>query len=316
VVVPIFNEVENLLPLHGAITHALAATGRSHEIVFVDDGSTDGSAHRLLELRSMDARVRVIRFRRNFGQTAAMSAGFDHARGDVLVTLDGDLQNDPADIPRMLDELSSGDGGQGFDIVCGWRKDRHDSFLLRYLPSLIANKLIARSTGVRIHDTGCTLKVYRAWVVRSLFLYSDMHRFIPALAAGAGARVGELPVRHHPRRYGRSKYGIARASKVFFDLMAVKMIVQFSAHPIRWFGVMSLPLFIAATAFFVSGLVKFGTEEGVVGLERWDMGAMTIGVVAGIVAVNVFLLGLLSELAVNASRVFVKRAARIREARS
>jgi hypothetical protein len=221
----------------------------------------------------------------------------------------------------MLAELRSGDGGQGYDIVCGWRKDRHDSFWLRYLPSLIANKLIARSTGVRIHDTGCTLKVYRAWVVKSLFLYSDMHRFIPALAAGAGARVGELPVRHHPRRYGLSKYGITRASKVFFDLMAVKMIVQFSAHPIRWFGTISLPLFCASIAFFVAGLVNFGSDAGLLEppkravefVERWDVGAMTSALVTGIVAVNVFLLGLLSELAVNASRVFVKRAARIRE---
>ena len=315
VVVPIYNEVENLLPLHGAITHALAPMGMDYEVLFVDDGSADGSHGRLLEIRSRDPHVRVIRFRRNFGQTPAMAAGFDHARGRLVVTMDGDLQNDPFDIPRLVHELHHGDRGRGYDIVCGWRKDRQDARLSRLLPSFIANKLIAWATGVRIHDTGCTLKVYRDWVVKRLFLYSDMHRFIPALAAGAGARVGELPVRHHARRYGRSKYGITRVVRVLFDLIAVKMIVQFSAHPIRWFALCSMPFVLASNALFLWGLIKFSREAAPKLVERWDVEIMAAALVTGIVAVNLFLLGLLCELAVNTSGVLVRRTARtLREA--
>jgi hypothetical protein len=178
------------------------------------------------------------------------------------------------------------------------------------LPSIAANWLIARATGVRIHDTGCTLKVYRDWVVKRLFLYSDLHRFIPALAAGAGARVGEIPVQHHSRRFGISKYGIARVAKVFFDLMSVKMIVQFSAHPIRWFGMFSMPLFMASLGFFVFGIVQFRSDEGPGIAARWDALSISAALVTSIVGFNVFLLGFLSELLVNTSGVFAKRTAR------
>ncbi|ABB33110.1 glycosyl transferase family 2 [Geobacter metallireducens RCH3] len=231
IVIPIYNEEENIPPLYGRVTEALAGTGIDYELILVDDGSSDGSFPLLRQIAERDSRVKVIRFRRNFGQTAAMAAGFDAARGEVVVPMDGDLQNDPADIPMLLSKIN-----EGYDVVSGWRKDRQDTFINRRLPSIIANGLISRMTGVHLHDYGCTLKAYRREVLDGVNLYGEMHRFVPALASQVGARVTELPVRHHPRLHGTSKYGISRTMRVVLDLMTVKFLLAYSTKPIQLFG--------------------------------------------------------------------------------
>jgi glycosyltransferase involved in cell wall biosynthesis len=231
VVIPVFNEQDSVEPLLQALHESLSKLGRSYEILLVDDGSADGTWDRLVEGSKRVPHIRLIRLRRNFGQTAAMSAGFDHARGRVIVTLDADLQNDPADIGRLLACVDA-----GADVVSGWRKDRHDKLITRRLPSVLANALISRITGVRLHDYGCTLKAYRREVLQGVRLYGEMHRFIPALASWVGARLEEVEVRHHPRRYGQSKYGLSRTSRVILDLITVKFILHYSRGPIQIFG--------------------------------------------------------------------------------
>ncbi len=231
VVIPIYFEEDNIKPLYAAITAALDPTGLRYEIICVDDGSGDTSFQLLKELASEDPRLRVIRFRRNFGQTAAMAAGFEAARGEVIVPMDGDLQNDPADIPLLLAKIS-----EGYDVVSGWRKERQDTFINRKLPSMIANGLISRFTDVHLHDYGCTLKAYRREVLEGIGLYGEMHRFVPALASRIGARVTELPVRHHPRLHGTSKYGISRTVRVVLDLLTVKFLLSYATKPIQLFG--------------------------------------------------------------------------------
>jgi glycosyltransferase involved in cell wall biosynthesis len=231
IVVPIYNEEDNIEALHEAVTAALAGSGLDYELILVDDGSSDGSFPLLKKVAGKDGRVRVIRFRRNFGQTAAMAAGFDAAQGRVVVPMDGDLQNDPIDIPRLLAKIDD-----GYDVVSGWRKDRQDTFINRRLPSILANGLISRMTGVHLHDYGCTLKAYRREVLDGINLYGEMHRFVPALASQFGARVTELPVQHHPRLRGTSKYGISRTMRVVLDLMTVKFLLTYSTKPIQLFG--------------------------------------------------------------------------------
>jgi glycosyltransferase involved in cell wall biosynthesis len=302
VVVPIYNERDNIAPLHAALTHALQLLGRSYEIVLVDDGSRDGSRDLMRTLAASDPHLRLVLFRRNYGQTAAMAAGFQRCRGRIIVTMDGDLQNDPADIGRLLERLD-----QGFDVVCGWRRNRQDRVATRLLPSRVANFLIARVTGARIHDTGCSLKAYRGWVVRSLHLYSDMHRFMAALGVGLGARITELPVRHHARRSGKSKYGLGRMFRVLADLLGIKMLINFSAHPIRWFWILSLPLGFMAPALFVLGVVKVTHDGRWLWFVDYDMAAVAAGAVAFLVAANVFLLGFLAELQIKVSRFFRQR---------
>jgi glycosyltransferase involved in cell wall biosynthesis len=231
IVVPVYNEAESVLPLYRAIREACDPLGVPYEVVFVDDGSVDRTAEALRALHDDDPSVVVVRFRRNYGQTAAMSAGFRAARGRVIVSMDGDLQNDPADIPALVARLDD-----GFDVVQGWRRRRRDGVLSRRLPSAVANWLIARLTGVPVHDNGCSLKAYRAEVIRRVALYADFHRFIPAISTLVGARIAELPVRHHARRYGRSKYGLGRAWRVFLDLFLVAMLTRSAARPALWFG--------------------------------------------------------------------------------
>jgi glycosyltransferase involved in cell wall biosynthesis len=302
IVVPIYNERDNLLPLHESLTWSLQRLRRSYELLFVDDGSRDGSRDLLRMIAAGDPHVRLVLFRRNYGQTAAMAAGFQLCRGRVVVTMDGDLQNDPADIGRLIERLE-----RGYDVVCGWRRNRQDRVWSRLLPSRFANFLIARVTRARIHDTGCSLKAYRSWVVRSLNLHSDMHRFMAALGVGIGARITELPVRHHARRAGRSKYGLGRIFRVLADLIGVKMLIQFAAHPIRWFWILSMPLFVIAPAMFVLGAVKVHRDG------RWDwfgdldMGAVAASAVSLLFAANVFLLGFLAELQIKVSRFFRQR---------
>jgi glycosyltransferase involved in cell wall biosynthesis len=237
VVLPVYNEVENLEALHAEITEVLVGMGRSYEVIYADDGSSDGSRQLLADLHARDPHVHVIQFRRNFGQTAAVAAGLRASRGDVVVTLDSDRQNDPHDIPRLIDELD-----RGYDMVSGWRKDRKDDLLLRKVPSMVANKLIRWMTGVHVHDYGCMLKVYRGDIARGLRLYGEMHRFIPAIAHDLGARVGELVVHHRPRVAGTSKYGISRVVRVVLDLMTVKFLSSYATRPLHVFGVLGLAL--------------------------------------------------------------------------
>ena len=231
VVVPIYNEEDNIPILHGRVTEALSKAKLDYELILVDDGSSDNSYPALKLLAAKDPRVKVIRFRRNFGQTAAMAAGFDLASGRVVVPMDGDLQNDPLDIPLLLARIDD-----GYDVVSGWRKERKDTFINRRLPSILANSCISRLTGVHLHDYGCTLKAYRREVLEDVNLYGEMHRFVPALASQVGARVTEMPVRHHERLHGQSKYGISRTMKVILDLMTVKFLLSYSTKPIQLFG--------------------------------------------------------------------------------
>lgn len=302
VVVPIYNERDNVTPLHEALSYSLAALGRGYEILFVDDGSTDGTRDVMRRLAATDPHLRLVFFRRNYGQTAAMAAGFRACRGRTIVSMDGDLQNDPADIGRLVAKLE-----EGYDVVCGWRRHRQDRAVTRLLPSRIANFLIARVTGARIHDTGCSLKVYRSWVVRSLHLYSDMHRFLAALGVGIGARITELPVRHHARRAGVSKYGLGRVFRVLADLIGIKMLIQFAAHPIRWFSLLALPLFLLASVMFVFGFVKLERGGELVWFGDYQMAMVAAGAVSLLVAMNVFLLGFLAELQVKVSKFFRQR---------
>lgn len=243
VIVPLFNEQDNIAPLHQAICQALDDHGLAFEIVLVDDGSSDATVERATALTVRDPRVRLVRLRRNYGQTPAMRAGMAVARGRILVTMDGDLQNDPQDIPALMATID-----EGYDLVVGWRHRRQDKLLTRKVPSVIANWLIGRVTGVRIRDNGCSLKAYRATVIREVPLYSEMHRFIPAMASTVGCRVAEQRVRHHARRFGASKYGLSRVYKVLLDMLVVKTLITFSQRPLQWFAFMALFPAIGAVA--------------------------------------------------------------------
>ena len=235
VTVPIFNEEENLPLLYERVRDALVGVGKPWELVLVNDGSTDGSRAVLDQLAANDKRVKVIHFRRNFGQTAAMMAGIDFATGEIIIPMDGDLQNDPADIPRLIAALD-----EGYDVVSGWRKDRQDARMTRKLPSNLANRLISRVLGVRLHDYGCSLKAYRRDVIKGVKLYGEMHRFVPVYASWQGARVTEIPVAHHARQFGKSKYGLERTMKVVLDLIVVKFLAKYQQKPMYVFGAFGL----------------------------------------------------------------------------
>ena len=239
VIVPFYNEEENIVRMHAAIIGALEPLGTSFEMVFVDDGSRDRTLERAIDLARSDSRVRVVKFRRNYGQTPAMAAGIEQAHGKVLVTMDGDLQNDPADIGHFLAKIEEGN-----DIVVGWRHNRQDKLISRKIPSRIANWLIGRVTGVPIKDNGCSLKAYRAALIKQIPLYSEMHRFIPAMASIAGPRIAEIKVRHHARQFGKSKYGLSRIYKVLLDLMVIKTVASFTSRPLLWFTLLALPLLL------------------------------------------------------------------------
>lgn len=243
VIVPLYNEQESIRPLYAAIVQALGQIGCTFEMVFVDDGSRDDTVAIATQIARIDSRLCIVKFRRNYGQTPAMAAGIAQARGEILVTMDGDLQNDPADIGLLLEQIEA-----GYDIVVGWRHNRQDKLISRKIPSRIANWLIGKVTGVPIRDNGCSLKAFRAELIKSIPLYSEMHRFIPAMASIAGPRVAEIKVRHHARRYGRSKYGLSRIYKVLLDLMVIKTVATFASRPLQWFALLSLPLLLAAAA--------------------------------------------------------------------
>ncbi len=255
VVVPLYNEEDSLRPLYAAITKAVTPLGISFEIVFVDDGSRDATVRIADEIARCDPRVCLVKFRRNYGQTPAMAAGIAQACGDVIVTMDGDLQNDPGDIGALLRKID-----EGYDIVVGWRFDRQDKLVSRKIPSRIANALIARVTGVPIKDNGCSLKAYRASLIKKIPLYSEMHRFIPAMASIAGPKIAEIKVRHHARRFGQSKYGLSRIYKVLLDLMVIKTVASFTARPMLWFGMLSLPMLIGAAIAFAFTIMMFVSE--------------------------------------------------------
>ena len=255
IVVPLYNEEESLRPLYGAITHAVAPLGISFEIVFVDDGSRDATVRIADEIARSDPRVCLVKFRRNYGQTPAMAAGIAQASGDVIVTMDGDLQNDPTDIGALLRKID-----EGYDIVVGWRFDRQDKLVSRKIPSRIANALIAKVTGVPIKDNGCSLKAYRASLIKKIPLYSEMHRFIPAMASIAGPKIAEIKVQHHARQFGSSKYGLSRIYKVLLDLMVIKTVASFTARPMLWFGMLSIPMLLAAAIAFAWTIVQFASD--------------------------------------------------------
>ncbi len=287
VVVPLFNEEENLKPLYDALRGVLDGLSRSWEAIFVDDGSTDGSFHRLREICDGDERCLTVRLRRNFGQTAALSAGLAAARGEVVATLDADLQNDPADIPTLLEKLD-----EGYDLVNGWRAKRRDPLLSRRLPSLAANRLIAWITGLPIHDSGCSMRVMRAEIARELRLYGDMHRFVPAIAAQVGARVVEVPVNHRPRSAGQSKYGIGRTFRVLLDLLTVKFLWEFSTRPSHLFGLvglLALAVGSGVTAVLIGQKVFFGAELA-------DRPLLLLSVFLVIIGVQFVTLGLIGEM--------------------
>ncbi len=258
IVIPIYNEEENLPILYEKLKSVLDKLGKSYEIIFVNDGSTDRSWEIIKEFAEKDPHVVGVNFRKNFGQTAAMSAGFEVAQGEVIITMDGDLQNDPEDIPKLLEELN-----KGYDIVSGWRKDRKDTFRSRTLPSRIANWLISKVTGVHLHDYGCSLKAYRSDVAKRLDYYGEMHRFLPALAKSVGAKITEIPVKHHPRIYGKSKYGISRTFKVILDLFLVKFLLDYRTKPLRVFGGVGLFLFVIGTLslLYLIGIKLFLGED-------------------------------------------------------
>ncbi|MHB0999881.1 MAG: glycosyltransferase family 2 protein [Armatimonadota bacterium] len=231
VIIPVYNEESNIEPLFEALKPVIQSTGRSCEVIFIDDGSKDDTYKVLQKLNQSEPLCKVIKFRRNFGQTAAMAAGFANAHGSIIITLDGDLQNDPQDIPMLLSKIE-----EGYDVVSGWRVHRKDKFITRRLPSICANWLISRITGVRLHDYGCTLKAYRREVAQNIGLYGEMHRFIPAMASWMGVSVAEVEVNHHPRKFGKSKYGLSRTLRVILDLIAVKFLLSYSTKPLQIFG--------------------------------------------------------------------------------
>jgi len=303
VLVPVYNEEDNVQPLTEAIAGVLRRSGRSFEVIYVDDGSTDATVDRLIAIQPDMPELRVVRLRRNFGQTAAMQAGIDHARARYIVTMDGDLQNDPEDIPTMLSLLD-----EGYDLVCGWRRDRKDRFLTRRLPSIVANALLGDLTGVRVHDFGCTLKGFRATLLKSLPMYSEMHRYIPALAGSLGARSTEVVVRHHPRRFGTSKYGIGRTIRVAYDLVALRMLTRFAPRPLHWFGVGSIPCFLIAAALLPATFLDHTTGQTI---DYSTVVFPTVLVLMIYLGFHFLMIGLLAELAVHVVRAAPRYVMRV-----
>jgi glycosyltransferase involved in cell wall biosynthesis len=291
VVIPLYNEEENVMELYQKLKAVLEKLEGGHEMIFVDDGSVDRTFSLLREIQAHDSNVVAVSLRRNFGQTAGFAAGFDHAKGDVIITMEGDLQNDPSDIPSLLDLMRDND----IDIVSGWRKNRQDPFMSRRLPSVIANRIISRVTGVSLHDYGCSLKAYRRDVIRNLNLYGEMHRFIPAVANWYGVKIAEIETTHHPRLRGKSKYGISRTIRVLLDLITVKFLLSFSTKPLQFFG--PVGLFSGATGFFISlylSLEKFMLGHAIGGRPLLLLGALLI-----IVGIQFIGMGLLGELLVR-----------------
>lgn len=288
VIVLVYNEVDSVDPLHRELIGVLDGLDRSFEILYIDDGSRDGSTERLGQIAARDARVRVVSFRRNFGQTAAVQAGIDNSRGEVLVFMDGDLQNDPHDIPHLLEKID-----EGYDVASGWRRDRRDD-ASRVVPSLIANWIIARVTGIPLNDFGCTLKAYRREVIHDVKLYGEMHRFIPVYASWVGARITEIPVHHRPRSYGHSKYSLTRTSRVLLDLITVKLLGSYSTKPLYFFGFGAFALWTLAAVLAAIVMI-----QALLPTHAYNNSVLLLAVFLAIVGVQFILMGLLAELSIR-----------------
>ncbi|MCX5718027.1 MAG: glycosyltransferase family 2 protein [Nitrospirae bacterium] len=289
VVIPLYNEEENIAILHERLKETLDRLGYDYEIIYVDDGSADKTLAGLEKIQAEDKKVVVLSLRRNFGQTAAFAAGFDFSRGDIVITMDGDLQNDPADIPKLLDLIKDN------DLVSGWRKKRKDAFITRRLPSIIANWIISKVTGVKLHDYGCSLKAYRREIIKNLKLYGEMHRFIPAVASWYGVRVAEVETTHYPRLRGKSKYGLSRTMKVILDLITVKFLQSFSTKPLQFFG--PIGLFSSAAGFLIS--LYLSIEKIFIGKPIGGRPLLLLGILLIIVGIQLIGMGLLGEMLVR-----------------
>jgi glycosyltransferase involved in cell wall biosynthesis len=302
VIVPFFNEEESIGPMHAAIVKAVEPLRLSFEMVFVDDGSRDSTVARGEDIARRDPRLRLVKFRRNYGQTAAMAAGIEYARGEILVTMDGDLQNDPADIELFLTKMA-----EGYDIVVGWRHKRQDKLISRKIPSKIANWLIGKVTGVPITDNGCSLKAFRSALIKSIPLYSEMHRFIPAMASIAGPRIAEIKVRHHARQFGQSKYGLSRVYKVLLDLMVIKTVASFTSRPLVWFSMLSIPLTVVGLVALV------GAFTAIPGAGYVSLPLAGSGLIFLMAAVTLLASGTLGELTYKLGDVRPDHFARLSE---
>lgn len=291
IVVPFYNESENVRPLYEALFSALARMECTYEMVFVDDGSSDGTVASLRKLQVEDPSIRVVCFRKNFGQTAAMRAGIQAARGSIIVTMDGDLQNDPSDIPKLIAKIEEGN-----DLVIGWRKDRKDPAWTRTLPSRMANWLISRITGVIVHDSGCSLKAYRGSMIKKVPLYSEMHRFIPAMSTLQSTRIAEVVVKHHARKFGESKYGLSRVGKVLLDVVAIKMLISFRHRPLQYFSAMAIPFLLFA---MFSGVVY--SIARLSGSSAFVVSSIAF-LLFSYLTVHFFFVGLLAELVIRAGK--------------
>jgi len=286
VIVPIYNEEESIMPMHEAISRAIRPLGLPYEIIFVDDGSSDNTFQLAKDLAKNDSCLRVIKLRKNYGQTPAMAAGIDNASGNVLITMDGDLQNDPSDIPLLIQKIN-----EGYDLAVGWRHNRQDKLMTRKIPSIIANWIIGKVTGVPIKDNGCSLKAYRSSVIKNIPLYSDMHRFIPAMVSITGAKIAEIKVKHHARQYGKSKYGLSRIYMVLLDLLAIKTIISFSSRPLFWFSIISIPVaLVSFIALFIS------IYEVMINNSAFSVPIAGIGVIFTALTCFLILCGVLGEL--------------------
>lgn len=290
VVIPIFNEEESISELYERLSSNLLSTGKNYEIIFIDDGSTDSTFDVLNGIQYQDSRVWIIQLRRNFGQAAAFSAGFDLAHGGVIVTMDGDLQNDPADIPKLLEKLE-----EGYDVVSGWRVNRKDLFLTRRVPSVAANAMISKVTGLELHDYGCSLKAYRQEVVKNIKLYGELHRFIPAIASWMGIKVAEIPVNHSPRKHGRSHYGLGRTLKVFLDLITVKFLLNYATRPLQIFGLAGMISFVAGLGLSIYlTIIRLFFDQ-----PLSDRPILLLAILLIMLGVQLIVMGLLGELIVR-----------------
>lgn len=287
IVIPLYNEEDNIAELYSSIKEIVRNLDRETEIIFIDDGSTDGTFELLSELKKSNDGIRIIRFTKNFGQTAAMSAGFDHANGGIIITMDGDLQNDPRDIPLLLERIE-----EGYDVVSGWRVNRQDGLVSRKIPSIAANWLIGLITGIKLHDSGCSLKAYRSEVVKNLRLYGEMHRFIPALASSRGAKIAEVGVNHFPRKQGSSKYGISRTIRVILDLITIKFLLSFLTRPLQIFGLLGLAF--SGMGFLVClylSILKLFLEHSIS-----DRPLLLLGILLLVLGVQFIGFGLIAEM--------------------
>ncbi|MQY75463.1 MAG: glycosyltransferase [Actinobacteria bacterium] len=287
IVIPIYNERESVDRLYKELDKSLLKLGIDYEVIFIDDGSVDGTYNKLLEIHKKNSSYKIIRFRRNFGQTAAISAGFNYSKGDAIITLDADLQNDPQDIPVMLNKLN-----EGYDIVSGWRKNRKDKAITRRFPSVIANKIISKLTGVYLHDYGCTLKAYKREVVKNIELYGEMHRYIPAVASWMGVKVAEIPVTHHSRKFGKSKYGISRTIRVILDIITIKFLLSYSQRPIQIFGLVGL--FSGTVGFIITAyliIMRIFFNQGLA-----DRPLFILSIFMIFIGIQLITMGLLAEI--------------------